>query len=216
MKSTLLPSTIQNNTMCSAKRIETLRNALDAITAKGIEGDFVECGTWRGGLAALMLHYAIEGSQNRKLYIYDTFEGMPEPGQNDHPEAIRTYNDLKDGQYSNWCRAGLNDVVDTLMECTPDYLDHCYLIQGMVEDTLNHIAPTSIALCRLDTDWYSSTKKELEVLYPKVVSGGYIIVDDYSDWPGCKQACDEYLSNELDHGDFRLHIEDGSLVIQKL
>lgn len=203
---------VKQNTMCSERRIQSLLNALHKIN--NIDGDIVECGTWRGGLAALMLQHVLDHKLDKHLFIYDTFEGMPEPGDKDHPDALRIYNEKKDGAYSDWCRAGINIVEDTLRQVTEAYDDYCHLIEGKVEDTLEVFGPTNIALCRLDTDWYSSTKIEMEVFYPRVVRGGYIIVDDYSDWPGCKLAVDEYLSN-LDE-DFNLLVEDGSLVIHKL
>lgn len=203
---------VKPNTMCSEKRIQSLQHILPKIN--NLDGHIVECGTWRGGLAALMLQHILDNKLNKLLFIYDTFEGMPEPGDKDHPDALRRYSELKDGEYSDWCRAGIDVVRDTLRQVTKTYSDHCYLIEGKVEDTLEHFGPDSIALCRLDTDWYSSTKIEMEVLYPKVVKGGYIIVDDYSDWPGCKMAVDEYLANVEE--DYNLSIEDGSLVIYKL
>lgn len=204
--------TVKDNTMCSDKRIQSLRNTLPKIN--NLDGHIVECGTWRGGLAALMLQHVLDNKLNKLLFIYDTFEGMPEPGDKDHPDALRRYSELKDGEFSNWCRAGIEDVRDVLRQVSIHYSDYCYLIPGKVEDTLKEFGPDSIALCRLDTDWYSSTKIEMEVLYPKVVKGGYIIVDDYSDWPGCKMAVDEYLANVEE--DYNLSIEDGSLVIHKL
>lgn len=203
---------VKNNTMCSDKRIQSLQDRLHKIN--NIDGDIVECGTWRGGLAALILQHVLDHKLNKLLFIYDTFEGMPEPGDKDHPDALRRYGELKDGEYSDWCRAGIDIVRDTLRQVTETYSDHCYLIEGKVEDTLEVFGPQSIALCRLDTDWYSSTKVEMEVLFPRVVKGGYIIVDDYSDWPGCKLAVDEYLANVEE--DYNLSIEDGSLVIHKL
>ena len=203
---------VKNNTMCSEKRIQSLQNALHKIN--NLDGDIVECGTWRGGLAALMLQHILDHKLDKLLFIYDTFEGMPEPGDKDHPDALRRYSELKDGEYSDWCRAGIDIVRDTLSQVTKTYSDHCYLIEGKVEDTLEVFGPQSIALCRLDTDWYSSTKVEMEVFFPRVVKGGYIIVDDYSDWPGCQMAVNEYLS-KLDPNSYTQSIEDGSLVICK-
>jgi len=208
----MIETIVKNNTMCSEKRIQSLRNILPKINNLG--GDIVECGTWRGGLAALMLQHVLDHNVSKLIFIYDTFEGMPEPGDKDHPDALRRYSELKDGEYSDWCRAGIDIVRDTLRQVTKTYSDHCYLIEGKVEDTLEVFGPEAIALCRLDTDWYSSTKIEMEVLFPRVVKGGYIIVDDYSDWPGCKLAVDEYLANVEE--DYNLSIEDGSLVIHKL
>lgn len=208
----MITNLVRDNTMCSEKRIQSLYSILQKIS--NIPGCIVECGTWRGGLAAMMLQHVIDHDLNKTIFIYDTFEGMPEPGDKDHPEAVRMFHEKKDGEYSDWCRAGLDIVEHTLSQVTANYDDHCFLIEGKVEDTLEVFGPIEVALCRLDTDWYSSTKVEMEVLYPRVVKGGYIIVDDYSDWPGCKQAVDEYLVNV--DGEYNLSIEDGSLVIHKL
>jgi hypothetical protein len=191
--------------MCSKKRVEALAKAIHFVVDNNVPGDFVECGTWRGGLAALMLYYA-----NKRLYVYDTFEGMPEPGENDCGTSKRMYEENK----GDWCRAGLDVVKSVLQQVDPSYSDYCYLIKGKVEDTLDLIAPQTIALARLDTDWYESTKKELDVLYPSVVSNGFVLIDDYSDWNGCRQAVDEYFSS-IQSTTYIKSIVDGSLVIQK-
>lgn len=200
--------------MCGEKRIHSFNRYVEVVVSNNVSGDFVECGTWKGGVAALMLHHIVDSKQSRKLYIYDTFMGMPSPGENDHPDAFKFYEDKKDGEFSDWCRAGVDVVEETLAAVTPDYSKHCVIVPGLVENTLDVTTPSSIAICRLDTDWYSSTKKEIETLYPKVSRGGFIVVDDYSDWPGCKQAIDEFLSN-LDQDEYYLTIEHGPLVIHK-
>ena len=200
---------VYNNTMCSKKRVEALAKAIHFVVDNNVSGDFVECGTWRGGLAALMSYYA-KDTEDKRLYVYDTFEGMPEPGENDCGTSKRMYEENK----GDWCRAGLDVVKSILQQVDPSYSDYCYLIKGKVEDTLDLIAPQTIALARLDTDWYESTKKELEVLYPRVQPRGYVLIDDYSDWNGCRQAVDEYFSS-IQSATYIKSIVDGSLVIQK-
>jgi hypothetical protein len=195
--------------MCSKKRVEALAKAIHFVIDNNVPGDFVECGTWRGGLAALMLYNA-KRTEDKRLYVYDTFEGMPEPSENDCGTSKRMYEENK----GDWCRAGLDIVKSVLREVDASYSDLCYLIKGKVEDTLDLMAPQTIALARLDTDWYESTKKELEVLYPRVVANGFVLIDDYSDWNGCRQAVDEYLAT-IDKTTYRLELADGSLVIQK-
>jgi O-methyltransferase len=204
-----IDSIVYNNTMCSKKRVEALAKAIHFVIDNNVPGDFVECGTWRGGLAALMLYNA-KRTEDKRLYVYDTFEGMPEPGENDCGTSKRMYEENK----GDWCRAGLDIVKSVLREVDASYSDLCYLIKGKVEDTLDLMAPQTIALARLDTDWYESTKKELEVLYPRVVANGFVLIDDYSDWNGCRQAVDEYLAT-IDKTTYRLELADGSLVIQK-
>lgn len=202
-------SIVYNNTMCSKLRVKALTKAIHYIVDNDVPGDFVECGTWRGGLAALMLHY-IRKTEDKRLYIYDTFEGMPEPGENDCGTSKRKYQENK----GDWCKADIDIVKSVLQQVDPSYSDLCYLVKGKVEDTLDSITPQTVALARLDTDWYESTKKELEVLYPRVQPRGYVLIDDYTDWNGCRQAVDEYLAT-IDKATYTSEVVDGSLVIQK-
>jgi hypothetical protein len=211
----MLDDIISENTMCSRFRQRSLAQALSEVLSNGIAGDIVECGTWRGGLAALVLSKLIADHHQKKLYIYDTFEGMPAPSVKDDPRALEQYNQKQDGEYSNWCRAGLDTVKDTLSKVTENYEQHCVFVVGMVEETLDSVVPDTIALCRVDTDWYESTKKEFEVLYPRISAGGYMIVDDYTDWSGCKLAVDEYMNTQAPDS-YEKHLVSGSLVIKKL
>jgi len=167
-----------------------------------LEGDFVETGVWRGGLSAIFLRKILRQDNSKKLWLYDTFEGMPEPTAadkkmtiEDKRTATKKFKLVSDGEFSNWCRASLDVVRNTLSCVTPDYADHTIFVKGKVEDTLidSKNIPDKISVLRLDTDWYISTKAEMEILYPRVVENGYIIIDDYFHWSGCKKAVDEYL-----------------------
>ena len=210
--------------MNSKIRMWALIQSLKHIINKRIDGDFVETGVWRGGLSAIFLRKIIRNNLNKNLYLYDTFEGMPEPtaidvkttgivGLQAHSKWINT----KDGEFSNWCRASLDYVKDTLSQVTPDYEDHTFFIKGKVEDTLldSENLPDKISILRLDTDWYTSTKIEMEVLYPKVVKNGYIIIDDYYHWRGCRKAVDEYLKS-LPTNSYNKNDDKKVLVIKKL
>jgi elongation factor P hydroxylase len=73
-------------------------------------------------------------------------------------------------------------------------MDRVHLVQGLVEETLPAQAPESIALLRLDTDWYKSTLHELEHLYPRLVRGGVLLIDDFGYWQGARQATEEYFA----------------------
>jgi O-methyltransferase len=210
----MLEDIVSKNTMCSKPRIRSLASALEQVITNNIAGDFVECGTWRGGLGALILDSVVNKSKDKKLYIYDTFEGMPKPSEQDDQRAVEEYAKMCDGEYSDWCRAGQDAVKHTLSHVCEDYQDYCVFVQGMVETTLDQTVPDTIALCRVDTDWYESTKKEFEVLYPRLSPGGIFIVDDYTDWKGCKKATDEYL-NKLDPDTYTTTTVDGSMVIFK-
>ena len=211
----MILNVVKPNTMVPQGRIVSLDKCLRSVISSNIEGDFVECGTWRGGLAALMLYYLIKNNLSKKLHIFDTFKGMPEPGMKDDARAIAKYNQKRDGEFSDWCRADIDTVKRTLSKVSPNFRTRCELIEGMVEQTLDQCNISTIALCRVDTDWYESTKKEFEVLYPKISLGGYMIVDDYSDWGGCKLAVDEYLST-LDPNSYETHLAVGSIVIKRI
>lgn len=206
----MIDDVVYNNTMCSKYRIQALANAIHDVVDNNIPGDFVECGTWRGGLAALMLHNVTMHCLDKKIYIYDTFEGMPEPGDNNCDTSKRMYEENK----GDWCKASIDIVQSVLEEIASTYQHYCVLIKGKVEDTLESTVPPTIALARLDTDWYESTKKELEIIFPRVQSRGYILIDDYSDWSGCRQAVDEYFQS-VDRNTYSMQLVDGSLVVQK-
>lgn len=192
---------VQSQTMTSPERILALIEAVAHICQHQIEGDFVECGVWRGGssaaIARTLMHF---GQTDRQLWMYDTFEGMVPPTDSDVDLLGQTAQSLLDEQdveqaTSVWCRSPLEEVRETMTE-TGFPVDHIALIQGKVEDTLPQRRPDQIALLRLDTDWYESTKCELEYLYPSVVGGGVLIIDDYGHWQGCRKAVDEYFANE--------------------
>jgi O-methyltransferase len=199
---------VRPNTMVDNSAINGLYDICHKVIKDNIDGDFVETGVWRGGLSAIFLRKIIRNNLNKNLYLYDTFKGMPEPtaidvkttqdlGQMVELRAHRKWINTKDGEFSDWCRASLDYVKDTLSQVTPDYEDHTFFIKGKVENTLldSENLPDKISILRLDTDWYTSTKIEMEVLYPKVVKNGYIIIDDYYHWRGCRKAVDEYLKS---------------------
>ncbi len=173
-------------------------NAVDHIINNKIEGSIVECGVWKGGCSAIMAeHFANKKDVSRDLYLYDTFEGMVEPTEKDFSLSIdKTAEEIsqdhrKDGEM-DWCAGPLETVKEVLGKTNyPD--DKIHTVKGRVEETIPKTVPDKIALLRLDTDWYESTKHELENLFPRLVSGGLLLVDDYGSWSGSKQAVDEYF-----------------------
>jgi O-methyltransferase len=184
-------------TMTSLSRRASLLGAVDHIVRHSIPGDIVECGVWRGGsMMAVALALMARGDIARDLYLYDTFEGMSEPtdedrnvsGETAHAQMARTPR----GE-GVWCEAGLDDVRENLWS-TGYPRQRIHFVQGKVEDTIPRTAPQRVALLRLDTDWYESTRHELEHLYPLLARHGVMIVDDYGHWQGAKQAVDEYFS----------------------
>jgi hypothetical protein len=186
-------------TMTGKERIHALINATRYIIENDIEGDFVECGVWKGGsmmaIAHTLKHFQ---SDDRDLYLFDTFEGMSNPTKNDVDFSgmdAKTLLDKSEEEKNTshiWCYSTLDEVKNNLAK-TGYRRDKISFVQGKVEDTIPNTAPNKIALLRLDTDWYESTKHELIHLYPRVVNGGVIIIDDYGYWQGCRKAVDEYI-----------------------
>ena len=194
---------IKNYSMTPKIRIYNLMQALKHLKIKKIEGDYVECGVWKGGNILLFKKFLeSEDSRQRNIYAFDTFEGMTDPDKNDfeintNNTAINLLQKDKNKETNVWGICNLDQVKKNISKHTKD-LNNIYFIKGDVEKTLNEIKniPEKISLLRLDTDWYKSTKKELEVLYEKVSSGGVIIIDDYGHWGGSKKAVDEFFSNK--------------------
>ena len=186
-------------TMTSPERLFSLIEAVRYVAAAGVAGSFVECGVWRGGsmmAAALALLECADTS--RELYLFDTFEGMSAPTEHDvaidgQSAATLLQAPRSTDPTSAWCYATLPDV-QAALERTRYPAERIHFVRGRVEDTLPAGAPQSIALLRLDTDWYESTRHELEHLYPALVPGGVLIIDDYGHWAGCRKAVDEYFT----------------------
>jgi O-methyltransferase len=197
-------------TMTSIERMYALYNAVKYVVHNNIEGDFVECGVWRGGssmMIALTLYKL--AVNNRKIYLYDTFEGMSNPTENDvdfrggNAENLMKQN-TENKETSVWCLADLDDVRNN-MTLTKYPLTNIEFVKGKVEDTIPQVISDKIALLRLDTDWYESTAHELKYLYPNLSVKGVLIIDDYGHWEGCRKAVDEYfkgnslLLNRIDY-----------------
>ncbi len=186
-------------TMTSPERIIALCEAVNYIREKRVAGSVVECGVWKGGsmmaVAETLLH---AGDTSRDLYLFDTFEGMAPPSESDVDISGQSAENLlrksdKAQADSVWCRAGLEEVKRAVGN-TGYPVDKVHYIKGMVEDTIPGAAPERIALLRLDTDWYESTRHEMEHLFPRLVKGGVLIIDDYGHWQGARKAVDEYLA----------------------
>lgn len=199
-------------TLTTPERLLGLIRATEYLVANRIPGAFVECGVWRGGsMMAVARRLKELNCVDRDLYLYDTFEGMPTPSDHDvsmHGEvAVKSFTDMQgraDG--SQWCLAGLDEVrANMALAGYPARLIH--YVKGKVEDTVPQTVPAQIALLRLDTDWYESTRHELEYLWPLLSPQGVLILDDYGYWKGARKAVDDFLAtlpfkpllNRLDH-----------------
>lgn len=195
-----LISKIKNLTMTSIERQFSLIKSVEYVVKNNIQGDIVECGVWKGGNMVLVAHILKKLKVLRHLWLYDTFEGMTKPSKFDKSKrsgkALHKFLIKKNGvNSSDWCYSSLNEVKKNLRHTKyPEKM--IKYIKGPVENTLNNYQPSKISILRLDTDWYLSTKKELKILYPKLVKSGVLIIDDYGHWDGCKKACDEYFKDK--------------------
>jgi len=187
-------------TMTSAERLWSLIGAVRYVTDAGLAGDFVECGVWRGGSVMAMAKELNRLSvTDRQIWLYDTYAGMTAPTDFDveagtgvtATEMLST-TEIGDGN-NVWCVAGRADV-EANVRSTDYPFSNFHFIEGDVAQTLQTSVPEKIALLRLDTDWYESTRVGLEVLYPRLVPGGVCILDDYGHWQGARTAVDEYFA----------------------
>ena len=185
-------------TMTSYDRLFALVVAVRYMVASDIPGDVVECGVWRGGSMQAVARTLIEmDAAGRELHLFDTFEGMPPPGEEDRRLKGRPAGELlQSGPRPDLVRAVADlDDVRAGMEQTGYPAERIHYHPGRVEQTIPAQAPERIALLRLDTDWYESTKHELEHLYERVTPGGVVIIDDYDYWEGARKAVDEFIAN---------------------
>lgn len=212
-------SAIAPFTMTSVDRQLALIHSVRHVVRNRIPGCFLECGVWRGGSAmAIALTLAQEGDRERDVFLFDTFEGMTAPTINDRSfdgasAAMLLAHSHRDENV--WCLAGLDDVRANLAS-TAYPAEKVHFIQGPVEQTIPlDPTPASIALLRLDTDWYESTKHEMLHLFPRLERGGILIVDDYGHWQGARLAVDEYLASVPDA--YFLHRIDytGRLIVKQ-
>ncbi len=192
---------VRGNTMSSFERLATLWQQVSYLDRHKIAGALVECGVWKGGSAGMMALAHLQEAQGhptRPLHLFDSFEGLPEPGALDGQRAEDYSGNRMNGKMESIgkCVGPIEDVKRLLFAELhyPEKLVHFH--QGWFQDTMNEnlVEPARISLLRLDGDWYESTMVCLKVLYPRVVSGGIIVMDDYGHWEGCKRATDEFLA----------------------
>lgn len=182
---------VQPYTMVSRERLENALHLVQRVVEEQISGDFVEIGVWRGGVVmAICLKLKQLGVQNRHVYGYDTFEGMTAPTNDDKTFRDELAEQLLSTSPSIKCYSSYDETKqNTDMVQYP----HIHLRKGDICKTPVRDIPNKIALLRLDTDWYESTKFELDFFEPRVTSNGFIIIDDYGHWKGCKKAVDLFL-----------------------
>lgn len=182
--------------------------AVQYVIKNNIEGVFIECGVGDGQFERIWISELKKYKTVRDIYMYDTFSGLTMPGKYDYTCEKASWNMNKDevlktwetqiinDKTNGWCYTPLEKVKESL-EMTGYPSNKLHYIVGDVLQTLQHPEniPDKIAILRLDTDWYESSKFELEKLYPNVVKGGVVIFDDYLHWDGQRRATDEYFAN---------------------
>ncbi|MDD5192839.1 MAG: macrocin O-methyltransferase [Candidatus Nanoarchaeia archaeon] len=191
---------VKDYTTGSKERLYSLYNSINYIIDAGLEGDFVECGVWKGGCCMLIaLTLLKRGINNRKIWLYDTFLGMTKPTDEDYDllkgeKRIKVWEKRREGEFSDYAKAEIDSVKKNMF--ITDYpKKNLMFIKGKVEDTLKVSKPKKICLLRLDTDWYESTKIEMEELYPLLEDKGVLISDDFRCLAGTKKAIIDYFKD---------------------
>jgi len=177
---------VRKLTMCSNARLRGLHRAVHHVVANAIPGDVVECGAARGGSAALMgLTLKELSADDRRLWVFDTFEGLPPPSAEDPDYDIAA-------PYTGSCAGSLDEVTQSFRQL--GIADRAKLVKGLYQDTLASAPIDKIAVLHIDADWYLSVRCCLDDLYDKVSPGGVIQFDDYGWWEGARKAVDEFLA----------------------
>jgi hypothetical protein len=186
-------------TLTTTERLYALYKAVHFVVSSGVSGDFVECGVWKGGSVMMMaLTLKSLGITDRTIHLFDTFAGMTQPMDIDaNINGISGKNLLDRGDPNVWAIAPMEEVRSNLAR-TGYPMERFVFVPGDVSKTLPEFAPTRIALLRLDTDWYESTRHELEHLFPRLQARGVLIIDDYGHYIGARKAVDEYFEIQSD------------------
>lgn len=198
----LINHVIKNKwSMTAAPRLVNTLLSCKYIVENKLPGDFIECGVWRGGHAIIAKSVFQRLGSEKKVYLFDTFDGMTQPSEHDvgifesvaASELFAKYKTGKGG--SDWCLATIDEVRENFLKSGCN-LENVHMVKGDVMKTLPEFSGdiSDVGVLRLDTDFYSSTKIELEILYPKLIDRGVLIIDDYGYWAGSKKAVDEYFS----------------------
>jgi predicted O-methyltransferase YrrM len=176
---------IRSRTMCSNARLRGLYHACQYVVSRDIPGDVVECGSAQGGSAALMALTLRRMKSRRKMWLFDTFEGLPAPSAQDPDFEVAEL-------FTGTCVGTLEEVRELFQRL--NVADDVEFVKGLFQETLPASSVSAIAVLHIDGDWYESVKVCLNVLYDKVVPGGMIQLDDYGYWQGARKAVDEFLA----------------------
>lgn len=173
-------------TMIGHRRLDNIQACIEDVLQNNVEGDFIETGAWRGGATIFMRALLKDhGVTDRKVWVADSFEGLPAPtfeGDGWDLSGVEMLKVTVDRVKENFAKFGLLD-------------DQVQFLKGWFCDTLPNAPIEKLAILRLDGDMYVSTMDSLKSLYPKVSKGGFVIVDDYYSWPACQKAVADYLES---------------------
>ena len=184
-------------TLTSTERLIALIDAVRYVADNRLPGAVAECGVWKGGSMMAVARTLLSlGDTSRELYLYDTFEGMSAPTDDDRSfdgrPAVEQLAETPRGE-GVWCYSSLDEVKRNLFS-TGYPPEKIHFIEGKIEETVPAHNPPPLALLRLDTDWYESTRHELAHLFPLLCREGVLIIDDYGHWQGARKAVDEFLA----------------------
>jgi O-methyltransferase len=196
-------------TMVGIARQILALEAIATLNLNKVPGEIVECGVWKGGMTMAMIFANMKDNTDRHFWLYDTFEGLPKPTEKDDKRAHDVWAQVQKGdptvndvgkhrvEDGKWNYGALS-LVKSNVYYTHYPRDKIHFIKGKVEDTLPTTKlPEKIALLRLDTDFYDSTKFELEYLWDRLVPGGLLIIDDFFSWGGARTAVIEFFTDKL-------------------
>lgn len=184
-------------TMASYQRLSNVYELAREVEKNKLPGVFAECGVWKGGTSAVMAFVSEEYKSGRKIWLFDSFEGLPEPTEKDGAIAKDYAGNRAEGKMEpiDKCVGHLAEVKKIFFEILKINPENVVFEKGWFQDTLpvfkGDIGP--IVILRLDGDWYESTKVCLDNLYDNVIAGGYVIIDDYGHWEGARKALDEFF-----------------------
>jgi O-methyltransferase len=176
--------TVRPHSMLSLINLVTLQELARRLDMAKTAGDFVECGVYRGGSAGVLGDALMNSPIPRRLWLYDSFEGMPKASEKDdaHSHAIES-------QY-----VGSEEQARRILHKLRVAEDKFTIVRGRFEKTFGSVKPTPVALLHVDCDFYEPVKLTLETFYPLVVAGGFVIFNDYGSFQGCRTAADEFMS----------------------
>jgi len=176
--------TVRPYTMVELPRLAALVELCREIDRDGIEGAIVECGTCNGGTAGVLA--AASSASARPLWLFDSFEGLPEPGEEDGPRS---------GGWKGRC-LGREERVRELLGKLGEDGPRVHIVKGWFQETFPVAEVGRLALLHVDADWYESVRLCLHRFYDDLAPGGFLVLDDYGCWEGCRAATHEFLEEQ--------------------